>query len=158
VGSENSEKLLPGKDFFITQKGEREMNQNKTQKKVIITVSIFAVAIVALLLIYLNFKPEPVKGAKKLEITVVIPEEATKDYTLNTDAEYLRQALEEADLIKGTESEYGLFITEVTGRVADDTKQEWWCITKDGAQIYNGVDQIAIADGEHYEITLTSGY
>ena len=134
------------------------MKQNKTLWKAFIACAAFAAVILALLLVYGRFKPDTVKGSKEVKIEVVIPEEDTQEFTLHTDALYLRQALEEEDLIKGSESEYGLFITEVNGRVANDTNQEWWCITKEGGQVNNGVDTLIIADGEKYEITLMAGY
>lgn len=144
-----------GKGFFYW---EVIMENNKNIKKYLIVFGILIAAVAVLLMVYLQFKPEPVKGAKEITVEVVVPEEMDQDFTLHTDAEYLRQALEEAALVKGSESEYGLFITEVNGRATDDKKQEWWCITKDGAQVNNGVDTIAIADGEYYEITLKTGY
>ena len=134
------------------------MVQNKNKKKYLIAFGMLIVAVVVMLAVYTQYKPKPVQGAKEITVEVVVPKEDSKDFTLHTDAEYLRQALEEIDLIKGSESEFGLFLTEVNGRVADDQKQEWWCITKDGAQVNNGVDTIAISDGEHYEITLSEGY
>jgi Na+-translocating ferredoxin:NAD+ oxidoreductase RnfG subunit len=146
------------KGFFITTKGERKMKQNKNLMKVLIGCAAFVVVIVAMLFVYNQFKPETQTGAKEVTIEVVIPEEETKEFTLHTDAEYLRQALEEENLIKGSDGEFGLFITEVNGRAVDDANQEWWCITKEGGQVNNGVDTIAIADGDQYEITLTVGY
>lgn len=134
------------------------MKQNKTYFKLMIACAALAVVIISMLLVYNQFKPETNQGAKQITIEVVIPEEETEAFTLHTDAEYLRQALEEANLIKGSDGDYGLFITEVNGHISDDTKQEWWCITKDGAQVNNGVDTIAIADGDKYEITLTVGF
>ena len=79
-------------------------------------------------------------------------------FTITTDAEYLRGALESINLIAGSESEYGLFVTTVNGVTADDSKQQWWCFTKDGEMLQTGVDSTPIANGEHYEITLTEGY
>lgn len=134
------------------------MKQNKRFIKPLIACAALAVVIVAMLMVYNQFKPEINPGAKEITIEVVIPDEETEVFTLHTDAEYLRQALEEENLIKGSESDYGLFITEVNGRISDDTNQEWWCITKEGAQVNNGVDTIAIADGDKYEITLTVGF
>jgi hypothetical protein len=134
------------------------MKQNKTIKRALIACLAMAIVIVAMVLVYDRFKPETQKGAKEIAVEIVIPEEKTQEFTLHTDAEYLRQALEEENLIKGSESEYGLFITEVNGRTINETNQEWWCITKGGAQVNNGVDTLAIADGDKYEITLMVGY
>jgi len=134
------------------------MNKNKNLLKVLLGLGVFVLLVVAMLAVYSHFKPETVKGAKEIVVEVVIPDQESKEITINTDAEYLRQALEEKNLVKGTESDYGLFIMEVNGRVADDAKQEWWCITKDGESVNTGVDLTPITDGDHYEITLTVGY
>lgn len=131
----------------------------KTKKNKL--TSLYAAAIILLLLlaaVYVANKPKTTEGSKEIVVVVDIPNEDSQDFIINTDDEFLSQALEEEDLIKGTKSEYGLFITEVNGRVADDTKQEWWCITKDGADVFTGADTTPIADGDHYEITLKTGY
>jgi hypothetical protein len=137
---------------------ERRMRQNKNLLKSLIAFGLLALVVVIMLITYFQFKPAGIKGSKEIVVEVAIPEEETKEFTLNTDVEFLRQALEEKELIKGSESEFGLFITEVDGRVVDDTKQEWWCITKDGENVFTGVDETPIADGDHFEITLTIGY
>ncbi len=126
--------------------------------KGIIAFGIVALLAIGMLVAYNSLKPETAKGSKEVFVEVVMPDAETKDFTLRTDAEYLRQALEEQDLIKGTEGDYGLFITEVNGYVANDANQEWWCITKDGEDVFTGVDETPIADGDHFEITLTVGY
>jgi Na+-translocating ferredoxin:NAD+ oxidoreductase RnfG subunit len=124
----------------------------------LIALCIVAVLAAAMLLTYQYFKPKTSQGSKEITVAVVIPDEKTKEFTLKTDAEYLSQALEEKALIKGEQSAYGLFISEVNGRTADSSKQEWWCITKDGANVDTGADMTPISDGEHYEITLKTGY
>ena len=82
----------------------------------------------------------------------------SKDFSIATDAEFLRGALEEQKLIEGSESEYGLYVTAVDGETADESLQQWWCFSKDGVMLATGVDTAPIADGEHYEITLTTGW
>jgi len=133
------------------------MKSNKYFKPVL-AVIVLALLVVIMSLVYNQFKPGTSKGSKEIVVEVVIPEEESKEFTLHTDAEFLSQALEEASLVKGSVEDYGLFITEVNGRVADEAKQEWWCITKGGEDVYTGVDLTPIADGDHYEITLTVGY
>ena len=137
---------------------EKEMKQNKNLLKALIALVIVAVIAVVMLVAYNQLKPQTTKGEKEITVEVVIPEEETKEFTLHTDAEYLRQALEAENLVKGTESEYGLFIAEVNGRLANPTNQEWWCVTKSGEEVFTGVDTTPITDGDHYEITLTVGY
>lgn len=134
------------------------MGQNKNFLKPLIAIIVLSAVVVIMLTVYYQQKTPASQGAKKIVVEVVIPDEKTKEFTIQTDAENLRQALEEESLIKGNESEYGLFITEVDGRVASDANQEWWCITKGGEAVFDGVDMILINDGDHYEITLTVGY
>ena len=69
-----------------------------------------------------------------------------------------RELLTEEGLVSGEEGAYGMFITTVDGETADDTNQEWWCITKDKEKLNTSADQTPIADGEKYELTLTIGY
>ncbi|MBQ9965086.1 MAG: DUF4430 domain-containing protein, partial [Clostridia bacterium] len=85
-------------------------------------------------------------------------DDVTKSVNIDTNAEYLRAALEEKNLISGDESEFGLFVKVVDGRTADDAKQEWWCFTKGGETVMTGVDTTPIADGDTFEITLKTGY
>lgn len=132
--------------------------KNKNVLRSIIAVTALALVVIIMLFTYLHFKPETQKGSKEVVVEVVIPDEETKEFTLHTDALYLSQALEEENLIKGTKEEFGLFITEVNGRIADVNNKEWWCITKNGEDVFTGADVTPIADGEHFEITLTVGY
>jgi len=134
------------------------MNQIRKNLKPIIASILLIAVLAVMVIIYTQLKPQGTVGAKEVAIDIVIPDEETKEFTLSTDAEFLRQALQEENLINGTESEYGFFIKEVNGRIANDSNQEWWCITKNDEEILFGVDEIAIKDGDHYEITLTVGY
>ena len=134
------------------------MKKNRKLLFGILGIIAMVILVACLWLVYNHFKPQTTEGAKEVTVEVVIPEEETKEFVLHTDAEYLSDALEEENLIKGETGDYGLFITEVNGRAADDSKQEWWCITKDGEDVYTGVDQTPIADGEQYELTLKVGY
>lgn len=131
-----------------------------------IGVAVLCVAIAAFAAAYFAFTPKPAAGSKTIQVEIVADAvdsnkevvRKSKIVTIQTDAEFLRQALEEQDLIQGDESEFGLFIKTVDGITADDSNQEWWCVTKGGEQVMTGVDATPIADGDHYEITLTVGY
>ncbi len=92
-------------------------------------------------------------------ITVeVITDETTKPLSIETSSEFLGDALTEQNLIAGEEGAYGLYITEVNGIKADEGKQEWWCITKSGAEVMTSADTTPIADGETFELTLMTGF
>ena len=43
----------------------------------------------------------------------------------------------------------------MNGIAADESNQEWWCITKTGEQVNTSADQTPLGDGEAYELTLT---
>ena len=81
---------------------------------------------------------------------------ASESFTIETDAEYLRQALEQEGLIEGDESEYGLFVTVVNGIAADDSQSQWWAFSKDGVMLETGVDSTPVADGDQFEATLST--
>lgn len=137
------------------------MNKIKTQRnnKRIIGLSVLLIALIALMAIfYINFKPKTTIGAKELTIQVFLENEVVNEYVYNTDQEFLRGALEEAKLIKGIETDFGLMVTEVDDVKVDDSKQEWWCFTKDKEMLMTGVDSTPINDGDHFEITFTVGY
>lgn len=128
------------------------------QKKVWITVAAVAVIAVLMCAVYFIFMPQGNPGAKTIGITVVMADASEKEYTLHTDQEFLRGALEEENLIAGTESEFGLFVTKVAGVEVNAANEEWWCFTKDGEMVMTGVDTTPVADNDHFEITLTVGY
>ena len=124
----------------------------------IIAVLVLVVLIVAAVFLYREFRPAAQAGAKSITVTVIHGDESQKVFDLHTDAENLRQACEEQNLIEGTESEYGLYVLTVDGETADESQQQWWCITKDGEDLMTGVDDTVISDGEKYEFTLTTGW
>ena len=132
--------------------------QKKSNKKIWLAAAALVVAVAVLLGVYFVTRPAPQQGGKTITVQVVLLEGEPSDFTIQTDEEYLRGALESIDLIEGSESEYGLFVTTVNGVTVDDSKQQWWCFTQDGEMLMTGVDTTPIADGDHFEITLTEGY
>ena len=132
--------------------------QKKSNKKIWLAAAALVLAVAVLLGVYFVTRPAPQQGGKTIAVQVVLLDGESSDYTIQTDEEYLRGALESIDLIEGSESEYGLFVTTVNGVTVDDSKQQWWCFTQDGEMLMTGVDTTPIADGDHFEITLTEGY
>lgn len=135
------------------------MAKQKSNKKIIAVVCVvLAVLVAAMALVYHFYGPSAEQGTKKITVDIVFAQGDTKTVKIKTDAEYLRDALEEEDLIKGSESAYGLFVTSVDGVEADSAKEQWWCFTKNGEVLSTGVDTTPIRDGDKFEITLTTGY
>ena len=135
------------------------MAKQKSNKKIIAVVCVvLAVLVAAMALVYHFYGPSSEQGTKKITVDIVFAQGDTKTVKIKTNAEYLRGALEEEDLIKGSESAYGLFVTSVDGVEADSAKEQWWCFTKNGEVLSTGVDTTPIRDGDKFEITLTTGY
>ena len=127
----------------------------KEMKKVIIAV---AALIDADTVFFFAFgRPETSAGSKTVTIEVAAPD-FSNTHKIKTDAEYLGDALKEEGIIEGEKGQYGLFITSVDSIKAEDSKQQWWCITKGGADVMTGVDVTPIADGDNFELTLKEGY
>lgn len=93
------------------------------------------------------------QGEKDITVTVVYDDGESKEFAINTDAEYLADALVEEGLIEYAEDGY---YTTIDGLTADwDANMSWWCITKDGQMTMNGLNTLAISDGDRFEITYT---
>ena len=96
--------------------------------------------------------------AAEITVKVIHGDGSEKEFPISTTAENLGAALVEEGLVEGEESSYGLFITTVDGETADDSNQEWWCLTKGGEMWNYGADSTEISDGDTFELTLTVGY
>lgn len=97
------------------------------------------------------------EAGKTLTIQIVHGNGETREFTIQTEAEYLGEALiehEELGVI-GEEGPYGLYIKEVDGEAASDEAQTFWSVSLNGESLMVGADQQPIVDGEHYELVLT---
>ena len=75
----------------------------------------------------------------------------TVTFTIHTDAEFLRGALEENGLIAGDESEFGLYVKTVNGMTADyDADGLYWSLYVGGKYATSGVDTTPVTDGGSY--------
>ena len=137
---------------------ENQKNARSGSRKILWGVIALIAAAAVLLGIYFAFAPKGSAGEKTITVDVVMLDGSDTETTITTDAEFLRGALEQENMIEGTESDYGLFVTTVNGVTADDSKEQWWCFTKGGESLATGVDSTPIADGDAFEITLTEGY
>lgn len=129
----------------------------KNQKKLFAGLGVLILLIGILLTVYFVNKPATTSGSKAITVEVVTSDDS-KTFNYTTDSEYLADVLLDEQLVSGSESEYGLFITTVNAITANDANQEWWCITKDGQMLETGASDTPINDGDKFEITLTIGY
>ena len=106
-----------------------------SKRKTIILASCLAVLFLVFGLIWFINRPQGVFGGKTVTVEVLHGDESKKSFTLR-----------------------GLYVLTVDGETADENLQQWWCITKNGAEHFYGVDETMIKDGEQYEFTLKTGW
>ena len=122
--------------------------------------SLLALLMLAALLlgVWYTTRPDTTAGEKELTISVIHGDGSTNTFPIKTDAEYLAEALVTHEIVEDNQSTYGLYILTADGETADESKQEWWCITRGGESLMTGASETPIADGETYELTLMVGY
>ena len=75
-------------------------------------------------------------------------EERTVTFTVHTDADNLRDALEGVGLISGEESEFGMYVKFVNGMSADyEADGFYWSLYVGGEYATSGVDTTPVTDG-----------
>ncbi len=126
--------------------------------KILLSLIALLVVIAVLFGVYHFTRQTGAAGAKTITVEVVHKDASVKNFTYRTDRAYLGETLLDEKLVSGEEGSYGLYITTVDKETADESNQEWWCITKNHEMLNTSADQTPIADGEKYELTLTIGY
>lgn len=137
-----------------------ETGKKRNGKKIAIAVAVLVLIAAILAVVYVKFSPSATAGAKKITIEVVDDAKKTTTYTVDTDAEYLREAFDDAkDLsVEGTESDYGLMVETVNGVTADyNADGAYWAFYVDGEYSNYGVDEQPVEDGQTYQIVYTVG-
>ncbi len=129
------------------------------KKKIIAAASVLILLVgVLCAILFMRNDKEATASVKKVAVEVVHGDGKAETFEYSTEAKFLGEVLKENGLVEGEEGEYGLFITSVDGEKADDTKEQWWCITKGGAPVNTSADQTPVQDGDLFELTLTEGY
>lgn len=127
-------------------------------KKLLIGLSLVLVVIVAIFsVVYFTTKPDTQEGDKNITVTVVFKDKSEKEFKINTDAEYLGDALLEEKIVSKDEYENGggmyTYIAEERANYTLDGS--WWCLYIDGEMASVGINQAPIADGDSFEIANT---
>ena len=130
------------------------------KKKVILGSGILVVLIVAMTLIWTNFREKPVEGSKAITIEVVDSKGESEKYELKTDAEFLVEAMEEAKqqglTYEGEEGQYGLSISTVNGERADYTLDgAYWGFYVNDEYCNYGIEEQPVEDGDAFKIVYT---
>lgn len=132
------------------------MEMNK--RSLLIGIAALVVFIAAFAEIYMLFGAKPVEGSKAVTIDVVNDVQETVTYEIKTDAEYLRQAMEEAEglTFSGSESEFGMMVDTVNGLKADYNENgAYWAFYVNGDYCNYGIDSQPVLDGDVFSIEYT---
>lgn len=92
-------------------------------------------------------------GAKKTSFTLVVTDLEGKESTfeVSTDAKTVGEALVAEGLIKGHDTDYGLYVDEVNGIALDwDTDGKYWAFYINGEYAQTGVDATEVEAGATY--------
>lgn len=135
---------------------EEIMEQNKKlNKKVIFGVAALVVVLAVFGLVYAVFGAKSVKGSKQISIEVVNKAQESTVYEVKTEAEFLRQAMEEAEglTFEGDDSKYGMMVHTVNGEKADYAADgAYWSFYVNEEYCNYGVDSQPVLDGDAFKI------
>lgn len=126
--------------------------------KKILAVALVAVLVAALAFVYVAYSEKAVEGEKNITIEVVMSDSTSSLYEVSTDAEYLIEAMEDADglTFEGEEGIYGLSVSTINGVRADYTLDgAYWGFFVNGEYCNYGVSQQPVEDGDAFSIVYT---
>lgn len=137
---------------------EEKKKISRGKSGLILVLVVLAIAAAVAVGFYLTGRNAGSQGAKTIAVQVIHGDGSTKNFELHTDKKYLGDALVENKVVEDNQGAYGLYILTADGETANESKQEWWCITKGGEGVMLGASEQPISDGEQYELTFTVGY
>ena len=126
------------------------------KKKILLGLGIFLVLITAMALIWTNFREKPVEGSKSVIIEVVNSENESVKYELKTDAQYLKEAMEDAKKDGLTYEVKDGMVLVVNGERADYNEDgAYWGFYVNGDYCNYGIDEQPVKDGDVFKIEYT---
>ena len=127
------------------------------KKKILLGFGILLVLIVAMTLIWTNFREKPVEGSKSVIIEVVNSKKESVKYELKTDAEYLKGAMEEAKKDGLTYEVKEGMVLYVNGERADYNEDgAYWGFYVNGNYCNYGIEEQPVKNGDVFKIEYTS--
>ena len=121
-------------------------------------IALVALIVVAAILagLYFLFRADPPEGDKTVTVKVVHADQSEKEFTYETDDEYLGELLTEEGLVEGEVSEYGMDITQVDGEQAVfETDNAYWALYENGEYASTGADQTVLDNGDEFSLVYT---
>lgn len=134
---------------------------NKTNKKgIIVGIIVLVVLVAVFFLAWSKLKPQTSAGSKTVTINVINSEGKTTEYVVKTDAQYLRQVMDEAKGLtyEGIEDSTSFMVLTVNGETADwNVNQSYWGFSVNGEYCNYGIKEQPVADGDVFTIAYTIG-
>ena len=130
----------------------------KKTNKLLYGIIALLVCIAVLYGVFKINRPKTVEGAKHITMEVVDADEKVTSYELNTDAEYLKGAMDELAAqtdfsFEGSDSDYGFYIDTVNGlKAVYEENNAYWAIYVNGEYGQYGADQQPVADGDVFRL------
>jgi hypothetical protein len=128
------------------------------KSKKILAVALVAILVAAMAFAYSTFREKTVEGEKDITIEVVMDDGNATVYEVNTDAQYLIEAMQEADglTFEGEEGVYGMSVSTINGVRADYTLDKaYWGFYVNEEYCNYGVSQQPVEDGDAFRIVYT---
>lgn len=134
--------------------------EKKSLKKIIIGAIALVALIAVFVLCYNKFSAKPTEGAKSIVIEVVDNNGESTTYDVHTDAEYLKDAMDElaesddSFSFSGQDGDYGLMVEVINGTQAIYAEDNaYWALYVNGEYGQYSANQQPVADGDTYTWT-----
>ena len=137
------------------------MESKGLNKKIIIGAAALIVMIAVFWIIFNVFREKPVQGSKSITLEVLNQEKQTSEYQVQTDAEFLRQAMEEAKgfTFDGEEGDYGFTLFTINGETHNwNVDGSYWAVYVNGEYGQYGIDSQPVEDGDVFRFEYTPPY
>ncbi len=126
--------------------------------KKILGVALVAILVAVMAFVYVSFSEKAVEGEKNITIEVVMPDETVTVYEVNTDAQFLIGAMEDANglTFEGEDGPYGFAVNTINGVTANlDSGSAYWGFFEGEEYCNYGVSQQPVEDGDEFRIVYT---
>lgn len=157
----NETKVNENETTATAEPKEAETGNGKKEggkKAPIALIAVLAAAVIVMACAFFFLREKPVKGSKNVVIEVTNKAQENTDYEVQTDAEFLRQAMEEAEglTFSGTEGDYGMMVDTVNGERADYNEDgAYWSFYVNDEYCNYGIDSQPVEDGDTFRIVYT---
>ena len=129
----------------------------KANKKLAAVCIAAAVLVAAFVGVYVSTRPQTQQGEKTILVEVVHGDQTSKEFTFNTDVEYLGQVLEAEELVVFENGAYGMFITTVDGEQAVyEEDGAYWALYEGEEYATTSAAGIVLTDGGVYKLIYES--